>query len=102
MKQKIISLLKKATALKKEEIAGILEIPPSQELGDYSFPCFTLAKSLKKSPNEISISLSKQIPQTKEIEKVQAVGPYVNFFLNKTALAESTIKKILNEKDKYG
>lgn len=102
MKEKIISTLQKITDLKKEEIEKLLEIPPDTSLGDYSFPCFILAKSLKKNPNEISISLSQKLPSIKEIEKVQVIGPYINFFLNKKILADLTLKKIFKEKDKYG
>ena len=96
-KQIIINLLKKK--LKLKEI--ILEIPPNQEFGDYAFPCFSLAKIFKKSPIEIALQLEK-IKLPKEIEKVQAVGPYLNFFINKSLLVDKTIKKILKEKNNYG
>jgi arginyl-tRNA synthetase len=101
MKEKIIQLLSKETKLSKEEVAKLLEIPPSSELGDFAFPCFALAKILKKSPNQIAQDLAVKI-KSKDLEKVEAKGPYVNFFINKAALAESTLNEILKQKDGYG
>jgi len=101
MKELITNEIAKITKIKKEEIESILETPPSPELGDYSIPCFSLAKSLKKNPIEIAKELSSKI-KSKDLEKVEAKGPYLNFFLNKDKLAGETLRKILNEKDKYG
>ncbi len=61
MKEKIISILAKNTALSKKDVENLLEIPPLPELGDYAFPCFTLSKFLKKSPNEIANSLAEKL-----------------------------------------
>ncbi len=71
-----------------------LEIPPTQDLGDYSLHSYKL-----KLPPDI---LQKRLKLPKYIEKTEIKGPYLNFFINKTKLAEITIKKILKEKDKYG
>lgn len=102
MKEQIIKQLSKHLDLNKQQIQTLLEVPPSQELGDYSFPCFALSKKLKESPNKIASNLTKKILLGKEFEKVEFKGPYVNFFLNKKHLAEKTLSKILKEKDKYG
>lgn len=101
MKEKVISLLQKQTGLEKKEIKSILEIPPSQELGDYAFPCFILSKKLKKNPIQIAQDLAQKISD-KSIEKIEAKGPYVNFFLNTSELTKKTLGKILKEKEKYG
>jgi arginyl-tRNA synthetase len=98
-KKKIIQFLNKE--LKEKLSENILEFPPSEEMGDFSFPCFILSKKLKKSPQEISNKLEKS-KTPNFIEKLEAKGPYLNIFINKTALADSTIKKILEEKEKYG
>ena len=54
MKDIIVNLLSKTLNQKPEVIEKILEIPPNNEMGDFAFPCFFLAKEFKKSPNEIS------------------------------------------------
>jgi arginyl-tRNA synthetase len=98
MQQKIISLLKKHTELKKLD----LEIPPSPDLGDYSFPCFQLAKTHKKNPAEIASDLAKKLPLIKGLEKILPTGPYLNFFLDKTLHSEQVLRQILKEGKKYG
>jgi len=97
-KQKIIDLLKKETKLKELQ----LEIPPDIGFGDYSFPCFQLSKQYTKEPHEIAKYLDDKLVVPNFLEKIEATGPYLNFFINKSQLAEKTINQILKEKDKYG
>src|SRR3989344_606520 len=101
MKNEIINLLRKETSLSEKELESLLEIPPSPALGDFAFPCFVLSKKLKKNPNEIAQSLAEKIPK-KGFEKVEAKGPYLNFFVDKNTLAEKTLSEILKKKEKYG
>lgn len=97
-KDAIISFLKKETKL---ESIG-LEVPPNPEMGDYAFPCFVLAREWKKAPNEIALGLSKSFIPGRLISEVNAIGPYLNFFVNKSAIAEATITQVIRQKDKYG
>ena len=97
-KDAIIIFLKKETNLGNIE----LEVPPSPEMGDYAFPCFVLSKGWKKSPNEIAQELSKKFKANDLITEVKVIGPYLNFFINKNKITETTIKQILKEKEKYG
>ncbi|MEK6984504.1 MAG: arginine--tRNA ligase [Nanoarchaeota archaeon] len=97
-KNSIFQFLKKETSLENIE----LEVPPNPEMGDYAFPCFALAKGWKKAPNEIALHLSEKFKPNELISEVKVIGPYLNFFVNKTKIAEETIKKILKEKEKYG
>lgn len=101
MKEIIVTLLSKQVKLDKMQIENLIETPPSADLGDYAFPCFSLAKELKKSPVQIAQEIAGKI-KSKELEKVEAKGPYINFFLDRKSLAEETISKILKERDKYG
>src|SRR3989344_1651983 len=81
----------------KEEV--VLEVPKDSKLGDYSFPCFSLAKKLKKNPNEIALELSKKIRGDFDVE---VKGAYLNFFINKEKLAKKILGLVLKEKNKYG
>lgn len=87
-----------------EELASFLEQPPKPEMGDWALPCFKLAKQLKKNPNQIASELVQQLARKKMngIERVEAVGGYLNFFVQKEALAESVLKTVLKQKQKYG
>ena len=82
MKDVIVLALSKLVKLDKEKIAEMVTSPSDPKLGDFAFPCFLLAKELKKNPNEIAKELASKI-KIKDFEKVQAVGPYVNFFIKK-------------------
>jgi|TARA_B100000315_G_scaffold66237_1_gene60191 arginyl-tRNA synthetase len=106
MKKKIAILLKKTFVdlkvnLKKEEIENLIEVPPSIEMGDYSFPCFLLAKKLKKNPHEIALKIKEKISD-KNFEDVKVLGAYVNFFVNKKKFAKNIIKEILKDKENFG
>ncbi|CCK83135.1 Arginyl-tRNA synthetase [Lactobacillus equicursoris 66c] len=78
-----------------------IERPKDEKLGDYAFPTFTLAKTLRKAPNLIASEMAEKIDPSK-FEKVQAVGPYVNFFLNKSQVGAEILKEVLSDPENYG
>ncbi|MFC1666222.1 arginine--tRNA ligase [Nanoarchaeota archaeon] len=90
--KEVINEIHKITKLNKKEIENLIEIPPLGNLGDYAFPCFVLSKELKQSPQKIAQDLEQKI-KSKEFEKVESNGAYLNFFVDKKKL----IKKILKE-----
>ncbi len=103
MKEIVVMVLEKELKgkLKTDEIENFVEIPPNSELGDYAFPCFSLAKIEKKSPLMIAESLVESIRKTglpKEISGLSSKAGYVNFFIDKKIIAESVLKKVF-EKD---
>lgn len=79
----------------------LIEKPKNPAHGDLAFPCFTLAKLKRKSPNVIAQELSGKI-QSPIFEKIEVLGAYINIFLNKKAVSEKVVAKIMEEKDKYG
>ncbi|MGL5617074.1 MAG: arginine--tRNA ligase [Sarcina sp.] len=100
--KKVISeRIKEFVDLDLEKIEGLLEVPPKPEMGDYAFPCFQLAKVMRKAPNMIATELSENINK-EGFERVEALGPYVNFFLDKSVFSEAIINKVLAAKDNYG
>ncbi|MCB9359187.1 arginine--tRNA ligase [Candidatus Woesearchaeota archaeon] len=96
IKEQIISTLKDVTGL--DEIR--LEVPPNPEMGDFAFPCFPLTKQLKKAPTEIAKDIQKGI-KIKNVE-AKVIGPYINFFIDKSILAEQIIKDIEEKKTSFG
>ena len=99
MKKKVIDLLLKEVKISKNEIEKLVEIPPQDDMGDYAFPCFSLAKINKKNPMLIAEELTEKLRKKglgKEIDNVNAVGGYVNFFVDKKLLAERVLKNAGN------
>ncbi|MFD1416915.1 arginine--tRNA ligase [Oceanobacillus jeddahense] len=82
------------------EIASLLEEPKYITHGDLAFPCFTLAKKLKKAPQQIAKDLSEKIAAP-FLEKTMAEGPYVNGFLNKEIVSKQVIERINKEQESY-
>jgi len=109
MKQVIIKVLKKALKqlkvdLTEQEIERLIEVPPRLDMGDYSFPCFFMAEELKMSPHEIALELREKIgniPVT-ELDDVQVVEGYVNFFLDRKSLARQVIWESIEKKKNFG
>ncbi|MEH6940008.1 arginine--tRNA ligase [Bacillus sp. JJ664] len=88
-------------ALNKIEIRALIEKPHYADQGDLAFPCFQLAKSLRKSPVSISQEIAPLI-QHELFEKVEANGPYVNCFLNKKIVSKHIIETVLNKGKDFG
>ena len=87
--------------LSYEQIMQLLETPKSAEHGDVAFPSFSLAKIYHKAPQQIASELAEKIAPT-NFEKIEVVGPYLNFFMDKAAVSEVIIGKVLQEKANYG
>ncbi len=98
MKTIISKLLSREIEIKPSEIEKLIEIPSRDELGDFSFPCFTLAKLLKKSPVVIAENLSKSLVKNtpEELSCINSNGGYVNFFVNINVLAKNVLAKVEN------
>ena len=104
-KQIITREINKITNIDEKELYSYIETPKDTKNGDYSFPCFRLAKELKKAPlviaNEIKEGIEENLKEINEIEKVEAAGGYLNFFINKKVLAEEVLNEI-SKKEEYG
>lgn len=105
LKKIIASKISEATQIDEKELETYIEKPKDKANGDYSFPCFRLAKELKKAPpviaNEIKEKLEKDIEQEQNIEKVDVVGGYLNFFINKEILVKEVLEEI-SKTQEYG
>ncbi len=89
VKEHIAGMLQqKLPALDPETVMSMLEIPPEKEMGDYAFPCFRLAKEMRKAPALIAKDLAAELDGEELLESVQAVGPYVNMRVNKAAVVQ--------------
>ncbi|WP_430603824.1 arginine-tRNA ligase [Enterococcus sp. DIV0724b] len=87
--------------LSLENVTQLLENPKSVDHGDVAFPAFSLAKVYRKAPQQIAADLAEKITGT-DFEKIEVVGPYLNFFMNKKMVSQAVIGQIAKEKGHYG
>ena len=80
-KEIIAKKLAPYTNFSPSDVESMLEKPKELAHGDFSFPCFQLAKILKKSPQEIATEISSKIKIEKPIRKIEVIGAYINFFI---------------------
>lgn len=92
----------KVSDLSIEEIYGMLEVPSNVLMGDYAFPCFKLAKVLRKAPPMIAAEITGALDKVDFIEKAENVNAYINFFLNKGIYVKEVLEQVLSEKANYG
>lgn len=85
----------------RRDIIELLEVPPNTSLGDYAFPCFRLAKKIKKAPAAIAQELST-MEKPWGVQKIVSTGPYLNFFLDRQVLAKEVLEDIAQKEDKFG
>ena len=95
--EEIVTLISEAVSLSTDEIRELVEIPPDDKLGDYAFPCFILSKKLKKAPDKIASDLASNLKPAKLIAEIYSIGPYLNFKVNKTHLAEFVLSQIFDQ-----
>ncbi len=93
MKAQIIDIIAKAANLDTETVANLIEIPPKADMGDYAFPCFQLAKTLRKAPPMIAADIAEAIGECDIVDRLEVKGAYLNFFLKKEIFVKSMIEK---------
>ena len=102
--QSLAALLAEYTGLPLEEISQTIETPQDPKLGDLAFPCFRLAKAMKKAPPVIAQDIAANLTGAALpwVSEVRATGPYVNVFLDKAVFARSILNAVLNASTAYG
>ncbi|WP_161978730.1 arginine--tRNA ligase [Streptococcus sp. S784/96/1] len=93
-------IAKAVPELELETILNLLEKPKNATMGDLAFPAFSLAKSWRKAPNVIASEIIEKIDGT-NFEKVEAVGPYINFFLDKEQISAQVLAQVISAGSHY-
>lgn len=91
-----------ATGLEAQDVAQMLETPPSADMGDYALPCFKLAKTLRKAPAAIADGIAQQMERPAWLSRVESVKGYLNFFLDRALLVESVLAPVMEQGGRYG
>jgi arginyl-tRNA synthetase len=100
-KMLVAERIKEHVDLELNMIERLIELPPRPEMGDFAFPCFQLSKAMRKAPQMIAEDLKNKINK-EGFEKVENLGPYLNFFMDKGSFIKTHVEKVLSEGDKYG
>lgn len=88
--------------LELSEIQDIIEVPQDPKMGDYAFPCFRLAKIMRKAPPLIAKGIAEGIADFSLFEKVEQVNAYVNMFISKEAFIKDTLEEVLGRGEDFG
>lgn len=84
------------------EIESVIEIPTDTKMGDYAFPCFRLAKTLKKAPQVIAQELTDKLGGIELFAEVCCVNAYVNIFINRAVFSKAVLTVAADMKERYG
>jgi len=76
----------------------IIEKPKDRKMADYALPCFTYAKVMHKSPNDIALFIKENLKGY----EAEAINGYLNIFVNKNEVSQKILEIIINEKENYG
>ena len=102
-KKEISKQIESITNIEAETLEKYIEIPSNEENGDYAFPCFKLAKTMRKAPQQIAEEIKEKIKIEENVfSKIEVVGGYINFFINTKTLTAEVLQEIENKKENYG
>lgn len=102
-KQKIAEKISIVTNIPKEQIYGYIEVPSDENMGDFAFPCFKLAKELKKAPQMIAQELKEKITfEQGLIKDIQVVNGYLNFTIESSAMVKTVLQEANEKQEHYG
>lgn len=93
IKKLIAEHINKTAEFSDTDFEALISESISNDKGDYSLPCFVFSKALHKSPQAIAESLLTQITNDGLFDKVEVVGGYVNFFLNKEYVSKNILTR---------
>ena len=102
LKEKLIEEISLLTKLDIQAVEKAIEVPPNPEMGDVAFPCFPLAKVMRKAPPVIAAELAESFPKLDFIEKAVQNGGYLNFFFSRGYFAKEQLKVVLEKGTEYG
>lgn len=102
-KEKISEQISKITNLPQNEVYAYIEVPSDKKMGDFAFPCFKLAKELRKSPQMIAEEIKEKIEfEGNLIKEINIVNGYLNFTINNRAMIETVFNEISEKQENFG
>ena len=85
-----------------DELLGLIVTPPDSAMGDFSLPCFRLAKAMRKAPPVIATELCETVELPEFVERAEPVNGYMNFFIKPAAYAQAVLEAVREQGENYG
>lgn len=102
-KEEIAKLIAaEVTELELSDIQSMIEIPQDSKMGDYAFPCFKLAKIMRKAPPLIAKNIAEKIADNAMFERVEQINAYVNIFISKEEFVKDVVEDVLERGEDFG
>lgn len=101
-KEYVIDKLTEVTELDRAAVSGAVEIPPEEKMGDLAFPCFILARTMRKAPPLIAKEIAEKFADDSVLDRCEAAGGYVNFFFNRAQFISDTVKAVSAAGESWG
>ena len=102
-KEEIAKLIAaEVTELELSDIQSMIEIPQDSKMGDYAFPCFKLAKIMRKAPPLIAKNIAEKIADNAMFERVEQINAYVNMFISKEEFVKDVVEDVLERGEDFG
>lgn len=101
-KNEIALKISQLVDMDQDKVLDLIETPPQKNMGDYAFPCFQLAKVMRKAPNMIAVELATKVQPDNVVEKAEPAGGYLNFFINKGEYIKEIINEVLAQGQQFG
>lgn len=100
--EEIVDFVSRQTGLPSDEVQPLIEVPRDPQWGDYAFPCFSLAKRLRKAPHKLALEIAPKFQPSRFLAQCTPESAYLNFRIRREAWAEIVLKKIFQEGRSYG
>ena len=104
LQTQVTQILSEALKVGDDWVAATLEVPTDRKMGDLALPCFKLAKEKRMAPAQIAKEAAECLPSEMPlgVEKIEAVGPYLNVFIDPEFQTRRLLTEILEQKDRFG
>jgi arginyl-tRNA synthetase len=91
-KAQLKTALEKLLPPEASNLEIVIQDTPAGKPGDYGTPLpFLLAKALRANPVQIATDLASKIELPKGVARAEAVGPYLNFFVDAASFTQDVV-----------
>jgi len=102
LRESIAEVLAGASGVLKQDVSDMLEVPSDTAMGDFALPCFKLSKIMRKAPQQIAQDLRDRIDKPGFVSRIENVGGYLNFYIDRAFMARLAIENVLEKGGRYG